>query len=129
MARSSLLKVMISSRCMVDFDGKQLSDIRRELKQEIEEFTFFGNQMFEVWINEDTAPQGAKRDSWDVCIQAVRECDILLVLSNGNAGWAKAAGDIGICHAEMMTGLSEAPGKVYEMPAAGGAGGGQVAAG
>ena len=35
------------------------------------------------------------------------------MLCNGNAGWAKNAGDIGICHAELMTGLSIAPGKVW----------------
>jgi len=45
-------------------------------------------------------------------IEAVKDCDILLVLSNGNAGWAKNKGDIGICHAELMTGLSQASGKV-----------------
>jgi hypothetical protein len=36
----------------------------------------------------------------------------MIVLSNGNAGWANEAGDIGICHAELMTGLSLAPGKL-----------------
>ena len=38
-------------------------------------------------------------------MEAVADCDILLALSNGNAGWAKGHGDIGICHAELMTGL------------------------
>ena len=47
-----------------------------------------------------------------MCLQAVKDCDVLVVLSNGNAGWAKDGGDIGICHAELMTGLSQAPGKV-----------------
>jgi hypothetical protein len=47
-----------------------------------------------------------------VCLQAVKDCDILVSLSNGNAGWAKNGGDIGICHAELMKGLSHAPGKV-----------------
>ena len=47
-----------------------------------------------------------------MCLQAVKDCDLLVAISNGNAGWAKEAGDIGICHAELMTGLSLAPGKV-----------------
>ena len=51
-------------------------------------------------------------DSWDVCLQAVKDCDILVALSNGNAGWAKDGGEIGICHAELLTGLSQATGKV-----------------
>lgn len=45
-------------------------------------------------------------------MQAVKDCDILIAVSNGNAGWADAAGAIGICHAELMTGLVSAPAKV-----------------
>lgn len=112
MAKSSLLRVMISSRCLVDFDGRQLSEIRKELKQEIEALTLFNRRVFEVWINEDAPPKEGSSDSWEVCLQAVRDCDILIVLANGSAGWAKEGGGIGLCHAEMMEGLRSAPGKV-----------------
>lgn len=115
MAKSSMIRVMISSRCNDKFPakgGRPLSRIREDLKKEIESLRLFGRQVFEVWINEAQDPQGGKWDSWEVCMQAVRDCDILLVLSNGNAGWAKEGGEIGICHAEMMTGLNQAPGKV-----------------
>lgn len=114
MAKSSKIRVMISSRCLDHFpinDGRSLSEIRSELKKEIESLEIFGKKTFDVWINEETPPQGGTWDSWDVCIQAVKDCDILIVLNNGNAGWAKSGG-IGICHAELMTGLSQAPGKV-----------------
>lgn len=116
MAASSKIRVMISSRCNDPFPAgatTTLTDIRRELKAEIETAELFGKQQFEVWINEATPPKGGTWDSWDVCLQAVADCDILLVISNGNAGWAKDAGGIGICHAELMTGLSTAPGKVW----------------
>lgn len=117
MAKSSKLKVMISSRCkdVYPSDGelkKSLSDIRKELKTEIEKMEIAGQQAFEVWINEETDPQGGIWDSWDVCLQAVKDADILVVLINGHAGWAKSGEDIGICHAELMTGLSTAPAKV-----------------
>ena len=116
MAKSSKLRVMISSRCNDKFPagegGQPLSEIRRELKKEIEKLKVFGKQVFEVWINEETPPQGGNWDSWEVCLQAVRDCDILIVLANGNAGWAQEGGEIGICHAEFMAGLSQAPGKV-----------------
>jgi hypothetical protein len=116
MAKSSKLRVMISSRCddkfPADPPGRPLSEIRKELKTEIEAVEVFGKKVFEVWINEETPPQGGTWDSWEVCLQAVKDCDILVVLSNGNAGWAKEGGDIGICHAELLTGLSQAPGKV-----------------
>jgi hypothetical protein len=115
MAKSSKLRVMLSSRCNDSFPpgaATTLSDIRRELKTEIEAMEIAGRKAFDVWINEETDPQGGKWDSWDVCIEAVKDCDILLVISNGNAGWADGGGEIGICHAEMMTALSIAPGKV-----------------
>jgi hypothetical protein len=116
MATSSKLKVMISSRCNDPFPAgaaTTLTDIRRELKREIEAIEIFGKKAFEVWINEDTPPKGGTWDSWDVCLEAVADCDILLVISNGNAGWAKRRGEIGICHAELMTGLSRSLGKVW----------------
>jgi hypothetical protein len=116
MAKSSKLSVMISSLCDKEFPveppGRPLSEVRKELKTEVEALEVFGKKIFEVWINEETPPQGGTWDSWDVCIQAVKDCDILVALSNGNAGWAKEGGEIGICHAELMTGLSQAPGKV-----------------
>lgn len=106
---------MISSRCNDPFPADStttLSEIRRELKAEIEAAKIFGRRIFEVWINEDAPPQGGRWDSWDVCLQAVSDCDIMLVLSNGNAGWSRGPGEIGICHAELMQGLATAPGKV-----------------
>ena len=115
MARSSKLRVMLSSKCETKFptgSKQELSDIRRDLKEEIEGIKIGENKLFDVWINEETPPQGGTWDSWDVCIQAVKDCDILIVLYNGDAGWAKDSGDIGICHAEMMTGLGQAPAKV-----------------
>ncbi|MFO0840901.1 MAG: hypothetical protein U0797_00695 [Gemmataceae bacterium] len=116
MAKSSKLHVMLSSRCNDYFPAGQktsrLSDVRKELKAAIEAIEIAGKKVFEVWINEDTPPQGGTWDSWDVCIEAAKGCDILLAISNGNAGWGSAAGDVGICHAELMTGLSTAPAKV-----------------
>lgn len=115
MAKSSKLRVMLSSRCNDNFPVGAttiLTEIRRKLKSEIEAMEIAGRKAFEAWINEDAPPSGGTWDSWDVCIQAVKDCDILIVISNGNAGWANGSGDIGICHAEMMTGLSVAPAKV-----------------
>ena len=117
MARSSRIRVMISSRCNDFFPAGQtsirLSEVRKALKKELEEVDFLGKKMFEVWINEETPPKAASWDSWDVCMNAVKDCDVLIAICNGNAGWAQSAGDLGICHAELMTGLSTAPGKVY----------------
>ncbi|MEH6472227.1 MAG: hypothetical protein V7752_13340 [Halopseudomonas sp.] len=116
MAKSSKLRVMISSRCLDYFPLNQaettLSDVRKVLKTDIEAMEIAGKKAFDVWINEETDPQGGTWDSWDVCLQAVQDADIVLVLSNGSAGWAKSGEDIGICHAELMKGLSIAPAKM-----------------
>lgn len=107
---------MISSRCNDPFPanarGKPLSEVRKKIKQAIERQEVFGEKLFEVWINEDTPPQPGSVDSWEACLKAARECDVFIALSNGNAGWGKEGGDVGICHAELMTALSQTPGKV-----------------
>jgi len=116
MAKSAIIRIMISSRCLDYFPAGQtttrLSDVRKELKSEIESTQLFGKKIFEVWINEEVPPQGGTWDSWEVCMEGVKECDVLLAISNGSAGYADAVGSIGICHAELMTALSTAPAKV-----------------
>jgi hypothetical protein len=108
------IKVMISSRCRDAFPagGPPLSDTRMRLKTELEAAKLFGEQLYEVWINELAPASEGTQDTWDSCLKQVRECDIVLALSNGNAGWSTRGGDIGICHAELMTGLNVAAGKV-----------------
>jgi hypothetical protein len=118
LSKSKKIKVMLSSRCNDGFPapvtegGQALSEIRRKLKQKIEAQTLFGRKVFDVWINEDAPPEDGTNDSWETCIKEVRDCDILIVLFNGNAGWAKTGGQIGICHMEYMEGLNCARGKV-----------------
>lgn len=113
MARSTIT-VMISSRCNDPFpaDGKPLSDLRKRIKAELEAEALLGRQLFEVWINEDAPPADTSQDSLDVCLKAVDDADIVLVLANGNAGWAPRGSDVGICHAELMRGVNTTPGKV-----------------
>jgi len=90
-----------------------LSAIRLQLKQELEAVHLLDDsQLFEVWINEDAPPVEGSTDSWDTCLEQVRQADIVLVLYNGSSGWAKEGGDVGICHAELMTALSTAAAKI-----------------
>jgi len=108
------IKVMLSSRCRDVFPkgGPNLTQTRSELKAELEGISLFGERLFDVWINELAPADEGSQDSWDTCLREVRDSDILIVLCNGNAGWSVRAGDIGICHAELMTGLNTAAGKV-----------------
>lgn len=114
--KSSEITIMISSQCknhfMNDSNEKTLSSIRKELKKEIEPTKIFGKKLFKVWINEEEPAQEATFDSHEICLNIVKDCDILISLFNGHAGWAITQGDIGICHAELMTAIDNAPGKV-----------------
>lgn len=117
MSISSKINIMISSRCLDNFPSNSkdspLSKIRIALKEKIESETLFSEQIFEVWINEKTPPQGGTWDSWEVCMNAAKDCDILISLYNGCAGWTDENGNIGICHAELSAGFNQASGKVF----------------
>lgn len=107
---------MISSRCtdnlpLTGENQLELSEIRIQLKDIIEQETLFGKQLFEVWINEEQPPQGGDWNSEEFCLDAVKKCDVMLVLYNGNAGWDNHAG-IGICHSELEQAMEIAPGKI-----------------
>jgi hypothetical protein len=110
------IRVMISSRCNdpVKLDGKDVkfSDLRRRIKREIEAARLSSEQWFEVWINEDAPAAEGSADSWEQCLEQARSADVVLVLYNGNGGWCKEGGDIGICHAELETALASAGNRV-----------------
>jgi hypothetical protein len=108
------MTIMVSSRCLDPFPrsgGKELSETRRALKARLSSVKVFDQNLFRVWINED-GPAAPGETSWEACMQQVKECDLLLVLYNGNAGWTKTSGGVGICHGELKRGLDMAPGKV-----------------
>lgn len=110
------LRLMISSRCETKFpvgDGSdvELSEIRKELKKEIEAEKFFGKPLVSVWINETESEDGSST-SWDACIKQASDCDIFIALLDGAAGWQKDQSGIGICHAEFETAHANSPGKV-----------------
>lgn len=115
MAKSRKIRVMFSSRCLDPFPsagGRRLSELRMELKRDIERIKVGGRKIFEVWINEDAPPAPGTEDSWETCLNAVRECDVVIVLANGNAGWGKSGSDIGICHAEYTVAMASGRGRV-----------------
>ncbi|MGE9296008.1 MAG: DUF4062 domain-containing protein [Puniceicoccales bacterium] len=110
------LRLMISSRCKTKFpigdsSGVELSEIRKQLKTEIESETFFGKPLVNVWINETETEDGSST-SWEACIRQASQCDIFIALLDGEAGWQKDKSGIGICHAEFATAHAHSPGKV-----------------
>jgi hypothetical protein len=117
MAKPSMIKIMISSRCSDPFpmtraNSRSLTEIRKTLKQSIESAKLFDDAIYEVWINEEQIGDSTKA-AWEHCMEQAADCDIFLALFNGNAGWEDTAGAVGICHAELERAHSVAPGKVF----------------
>ena len=103
------LKVFISSRnndevIIGNNPGESLTDIRIWLKDELEKTQLFENDLLEIRINESFGADTSK-DSYNQCLEEVKESDFLISLYNGVAGWAPAGIDFGICHAELSHAL------------------------
>jgi len=111
------IKIMISSRCKTpiktDAAPVELSEIRLDLKKKIEALKLSEKEMFNVWISEDPESPDAAENSWDECMNEVKNCNILIVYYTGDGGWTKEKGNIGICHAELETAVNSEPGKVF----------------
>ena len=116
MATAKKIAVMISSRCNdpISYGGKDstLSVVRKELKKELESSKFLDQLLLDVWINELAPADEGSTVSWDACLREIDNADIVLVIYNGNAGWAVSDTGIGICHAEIERALAQAPAKV-----------------
>lgn len=117
MPKATTVRVMISSRSKQRFPYKgssdaELSDIRKDLAAIIEKESLFGESLFEAWINEVAPAAEASADIWDKCIDEVKKAELVVALYNGDAGWAKAGGEIGICHAELSEAFSKSPAKL-----------------
>jgi hypothetical protein len=99
------LKIFISSRnndkvVINGVSGDTLTEIRKHIKKELEAIKFFDKDFFEIKINEDFGAS-TSTDSYNKCLEEVRDSDFVIALNNGVAGWAPVGNDLGICHAEL----------------------------
>src|SRR5262249_5756525 len=107
MAKSSQIRVMISSRCEteIQFDRKlqKLTEVRRALKKQLEGYRLPKQKkaVFECWINEDGPAGAGTQNWWDHCIKQAKDADLVLVLYTGASGGGLSDSDMGICHAEL----------------------------
>ena len=104
---------MISSRCADTFDGQTLSTHRRGLQNDLESERLFGEQVFEVSINETAGVAAGSSIWWEWCIGQAREADLVIVLYDGHSGGTlMQQGGVGICSAEFIAAMAAAPQKV-----------------
>lgn len=119
MSTPSLINVMLSSRVKTliktqNHHVRELSELRRDIKKELESSKLFGEELFRVWASEfDGEDISALENSWESCMQEVKKCHFFIFLFTGESGWSKRDADIGICHAELETALNYEPHKVF----------------
>lgn len=111
------VRVMLSSRnrdLIPSASGAPVSleTVRKRLQTELEQVVFLGSKPIEVWINEEAGAEDGTADSWDKCLEQVDAADIVIVIYNGEAGWAGGSEGLGICHAEFLRALSQAPARL-----------------
>ena len=104
------LKIFISSRnndkvVINKVSADTFTEIRKHIKKELEAIKFLDKDFFEIKINEDFGAS-ATTDSYNKCLQEVRDSDFVIALYNGAAGWAPSGIDLGICHAELVEAMN-----------------------
>lgn len=121
MAAIPPLRVMISSRSLsrVFTTGTRLADLRARLKEKLRSIRWFAGdpaavvgrdqELFDVWIHEDTAAEDGGQSTFEISIQRINWADIVIVLYTGEAGSATNDQELGICHAELFEALSRRP--------------------
>ena len=106
------IKVFLSSRVNSDFSGLDQSysmkDLRAFISDSLESASFLGEKIIEVVKNEDNFNADLSRNAFDNCMQTLRICNIIIILYNGEAGWAITDYSTnGICHEEFLLAVNE----------------------
>lgn len=104
-------KVFISSRnndklIVGESNNQTLTDIRLWLKKELEREKLLDKEVLDIRINE-SFNSDATLDSYHACLDEVDQADFVIVLYNGEAGWAPDGVEIGICHAEYSRAIEK----------------------
>jgi hypothetical protein len=112
---------MISSRAESGvFSGDaqvKLSEVRKRLQKMLHSLRWSGGskngvpvsseqQVFEVWIHENEKAAGSQRTPFEISLDEINRAQIVIVLYNGEAGWAIEERQVGICHAEYQEAVS-----------------------
>src|ERR1700676_3107813 len=105
MTVSRPIKVMISSRCtdriqLGNGGSARVTDLREAIRKRLQGQTLCDEQILRVDITPEHPSSGADDSFWAQCLRVIREADIMLVLYDGDAGYAHPRGHLGICEAE-----------------------------
>ena len=99
----------VNSRSNADLLDKSFSlrELRTFLKENLEEAALFQEKIWDVVINETDFDSPIARDAFDNCIGKMRECNVIIILYTGEAGWGTVDESNGICHEEFIVAVQE----------------------
>ncbi len=116
----SKIKIFISSKVNPVFEGLTEKDytlgkLRAFIKTQLEAETFLGEKIFDVILNEDGFEADFTKSAFDTCLKRVSGADVIIILYNGDAGWApdKKKNVNGICHEEYLMAVKDHPGMTF----------------
>lgn len=115
----SEIKIFLSSKVKPEFEGLDkeytLGDLRQFLKKELESELLFDLKLFKVIMNEEGFRQDFTEDAFDTCLKKVEESDVVVILYNGDAGWAPKGDNTsnGICHEEYLAAVNNHPSMTF----------------
>ena len=107
------LKIFLSSRVnsRSNSDSRDqsftLGELRTFLKNELEEETLFTEKIWDVVIHETDFDSPIAKDAFGNCMDKMRECNVIIILYNGEAGWGTVDESNGICHEEFLVAVHE----------------------
>ena len=110
------IKIFLSSKVTpifkdIDVPDYSLEKLRKFIKSEFESIKFLDEKIFSIVTNEEGFESSFTSDAFDTCIENIKKSDLIIILYNGDAGWApdgdKSAN--GICHEEYIKAIQELP--------------------
>lgn len=110
------IKIFLSSKVTPVFENIDVTDyslekLRKFIKSEFENITFLDEKIFSIVTNEEGFESSFISDAFDACLENIKKCDLIVILYNGDAGYAPD-GDIqanGICHEEYLAAIQNSP--------------------
>ena len=116
----SKIKIFVSSKVNPVFEGLTETDytlekLRKHIKTELEKELFLGEKIFDVIMNEEGFEVDFTQDAFNACLKKVSEADVIIILYNGDAGWAPDGKKNvnGICHEEYLAAVNDHPGMTF----------------
>lgn len=97
-----------------------MANLRNYLADKFESEKFLDELLVEVIKNEDNFKSSLAQNAFDNCLAIMRRCNVIVILYNGEAGWAPSGTPMnGICHEEFIVAMNDFSEMSYMMDLSG----------